>query len=52
MAKWNLIKHGNVRMNVEFSESLKSTINVIVYAKYETVLEIDASRQVIVHFCV
>ena len=42
MGHWNLIKHGNVRMDVRFSESLKSTINVIVYAEYETVLEIDA----------
>ena len=47
---WNLIKHGNVRMDVRFANSLTSTINVIVYAEYETVLEIDASRQVMVDF--
>lgn len=47
---WNLIKHGSVRIEVRFEEALASTVNCIVYAEYDNVLEIDASRQVMVDF--
>ena len=50
LTHWNLLKHGNVRLDVRFAESLTTTINCIVYAEYENILEIDASRQVIVDF--
>ena len=50
LTHWNLLKHGNVRLDVRFAESLKSTVNCIVYAEYENILEIDSSRQVIVDF--
>ena len=50
LTHWNLLKHGNVRLDVRFSESLTSTVNCIVYAQYENIMEIDASRQVIVDF--
>ncbi|XP_043271245.1 uncharacterized protein F54H12.2-like [Venturia canescens] len=47
---WNLVKHGSVRIEVRFAEALASTVNCIVYAEYDNVLEIDASRQVIADF--
>lgn len=47
---WNLIKHGSVRIEVRFEEALASTVNCIIYAEYDNVLEIDASRQVIVDY--
>lgn len=47
---WNLVKHGSVRIEVRFEEALKSTVNCMIYAEYDNVLEIDASRQVIVDF--
>lgn len=47
---WNLVRHGSVRIEVRFAEALSSTINCIVYAEYDNVLEIDFSRQVIVDF--
>jgi len=47
---WNLIKHGNVRIEVRFEEALQNTINCIIYAEYDNILEIDASRQVIVDY--
>lgn len=47
---WNLIKHGSVRIDVSFSEILRTCVNCIIYAEYENVIEIDASRQVIVDF--
>lgn len=47
---WNLVRHGSVRIEVRFTEALSSTINCIVYAEYDNVLEIDSSRQVLVDF--
>ena len=50
LSHWNLIKHGTVRLEVKFSVALKKTINAIVYSEFENLLEIDASRQVMVDF--
>ena len=47
---WNLIKHGSVRIDVRFAKQLRSTVNCIVYAEFPNILEIDASRQVMVDF--
>ena len=47
---WNLIKNGSVRIDVRFDDALKSTINCIIYAEYDNVLEIDSSRQVFVDY--
>lgn len=47
---WNLIRHGSVRLEIRFDAALSSTINCIIYAEYENILEIDSSRQVIVDF--
>ncbi|XP_023289846.1 uncharacterized protein F54H12.2-like [Orussus abietinus] len=47
---WNLIRHGSVRIEVRFENALSSTVNCIIYAEYENVLEIDASRHVLVDF--
>lgn len=47
---WNLVRHGSVRIEVRFGNALSSTVNCIVYAEYDNVVEIDSSRQVIVDF--
>lgn len=47
---WNLIRHGSVRLDVRFDDALTETVNCIVYAEYDNILEIDASRQVIVDY--
>lgn len=47
---WNLVRHGSVRIEVRFEQALRTTINCIVYAEYDNVLEIDSSRQVIVDY--
>ena len=44
---FNLIKEGNVRVDMKFSVVLPNTINVIVYAEFENIIEIDRSRNVI-----
>lgn len=47
---WNLVRNGSVRVEVRFDKALEETINCIIYAEYDNVLEIDAARQVIVDF--
>ena len=37
---------GHVRLSIRYSEALKETINVIVYAKFPEILSIDQSRNV------
>ena len=47
---WNWVKQGSVRLDVRFAEALANTVNCIVYAEYDNILEVDASRQAIVDF--
>lgn len=47
---WNLIKQGSVRIEVRFAEALPATITCIVFGEFDSILEIDASRQVITDF--
>ena len=44
---FNLLKEGNVRVDMKFAQALPNTINVIVYAEFENIIEIDRSRNVI-----
>ena len=43
---FNLIKHGSVRIELRFEDTLNETLNCIIYTEYDSVLEIDQSRQV------
>lgn len=47
---WNLVKNGTIRIEVRFEKPLTKTINCILYAEFDNVLEIDSARQVIVDF--
>ena len=38
--------NGHIRINVNFAEALKETINIIVYAKIPEVVKIDHTRNV------
>ena len=44
---FNIIKEGNVRVDMKFGAVLPNTINVIVYAEFEDIIEIDRSPNVI-----
>jgi hypothetical protein len=44
---FNLAKDGNVRIDVKFGTALPNTINVIVYAEFENVIEIDRNRNIL-----
>jgi hypothetical protein len=40
-----LIKRGNLRVEMHFAEALTATINVVMYAEFDNVIEIDRNRQ-------
>jgi hypothetical protein len=44
------IKHGSLRMDLHFKNALPETINVIVYAEYDNVIQLDRARNVILDF--
>ena len=44
---FQLIKQGNLRVEIHFTETLTATINVIMYAEFDNVIEIDRNRQVL-----
>jgi hypothetical protein len=43
---YSLVKTGSVRLGMTFAEPLRTTVNVIVYAEFQNVLEIDRNRNV------
>lgn len=49
---WNLVRSGSVRIEVRFDQPLPltTTVNCIVYAEFDNVLEIDSNRQIISDF--
>jgi len=44
---FNLSKEGNVRLDAKFSTALPNTVNVICFAEFENVIEIDRNKNVI-----
>lgn len=40
------IKHGNLRLQIEFADALAATINVLVYAEFENILEITGDKNI------
>jgi hypothetical protein len=44
---FQLIKQGNLRVEIQFAEALAGTINVVLYAEFDDVIEIDRNRQVL-----
>ena len=47
---FNLIKSGNMRLEMKFGVALPNTVNVVVYAEFENMLEINKDKNVIVDF--
>jgi hypothetical protein len=44
---FQLIKQGNLRMEIHFAEVLTATINVIMHAEIDNLIAIDRNRQVL-----
>ncbi|XP_071476163.1 uncharacterized protein F54H12.2-like [Diadema antillarum] len=47
---FNLRRQGNLRLEMQFARALPITINVLVYAEYESIVEIDRSRNIVLDF--
>lgn len=43
----NLIKHSNLRLEMKFNQQLAQTISVIIFAEFDSVLEINKTRSII-----
>jgi hypothetical protein len=44
---FQLIKQGNLRVEIHFAEALTATISVVMHAEFDNVIEIDRNRQVL-----
>ncbi|XP_033729791.1 uncharacterized protein F54H12.2-like [Pecten maximus] len=44
---FHLIKKGNLSLEVHFGTALPNTINVVVYAEFDNIIEIDRNRQIL-----
>ena len=44
---FHLLKQGNLRLELHFKTALSQTINVIVYAEFDNVIEIDKARNIL-----
>lgn len=44
----NVIKHGALRLMVKFENSLEEAINVVCYMEFDSLIEIDANRKVMI----
>lgn len=49
-SQWNLVRHGSLRMEVCFETALVKTVNCIVFAEFDNVIEIDKNRNVTVDY--
>ncbi|PIK33587.1 hypothetical protein BSL78_29602 [Apostichopus japonicus] len=47
---FNLRKNGNVRLEMQFEHALTRSVNVVVYAEYDAVVEVDKTRNVFIDF--
>lgn len=50
MTHWNLVKNGSVRLEVAFQTALTETTNCLIYGEFDSVIEIDKKRNVVVDF--
>ena len=46
----SLVKHGNLRVEVQFSEALEHAIQLLVYAEFDNVIKIDSNRQLMIDY--
>ena len=43
---FELIKHGNIRIEIHFATATAGTLTVIVFAKHDNLMKIDQDRNV------
>jgi hypothetical protein len=47
---FNPVQTGNVRLSIQFARALPNTVTCLVYAEFESLIEIDKSRNIIFDF--
>ena len=47
---FNLIKEGSIRVELKFMQALPNTVNIVVYAEFESVIEINREKQVLIDY--
>ncbi len=47
---YNIVKQGNLRLELHFAKPLPETINVMCYGEHDSILEVDRNRNVIVDY--
>ena len=47
---YHLIKKGNIRLELKFSQALANPVNVVIYAEFDGAVKIDKNRAVITNF--
>ena len=47
---FNLVKEGSIRVELKFAAALPHTINVIAYAEFESIIEINREKQVLIDY--
>ena len=45
-----LIKNGNIRLETRFRQPLPNTINLIVYAIFDSIIEVSNRRQILIDY--
>ena len=43
---WNLIKNGNLRIEIQFSKALSETVNLLIYGEFSNCIEIDETKNI------
>ncbi|XP_041478872.1 uncharacterized protein F54H12.2-like [Lytechinus variegatus] len=49
---FNLKKQGNLRLEMHFRKSIPSGVNIVVYAEFDNILEIDRARNILFDYSV
>jgi hypothetical protein len=47
---FNLAREGSIRVELKFSQRLNVTVNVIAYAEFESIIEINREKQVLIDY--
>ena len=47
---FHLVKEGNLRLELHFATQLPETINVIVYAEFDNVIEVDKAHNILFNY--
>ena len=47
---FNLAKEGSIRVELKFSNALPNTINVVAFAEFETIIELNREKQVLIDY--